>query len=373
MKRRNFLSAAGASLAVASLDGVALEKSNRPLRLLILGGTRFIGLHMTELALARGHTLTFFNRGRTNTDRFANIERLRGDRNGDLKSLEGREWDAVIDNSGYVPRQIRDAATLLEPRVARYVFISTISVYESFAKANDETSPVGKLTDESVETVDGATYGPLKALSEAAARSVFGERRTSIIRPGLIVGPDDNTDRFTYWPARAARGGRMIAPNDPHDPIQVIDARDLAAFTLRLVEDGTSGTFNALSPPGRFTIGDVVNESIAAANALAAPAVVPKAEWISTKTLEEQKITAWADMPVWAPSEGDNIGFAATSADRALKAGLSIRSMRATVRDTLAWHLGRPESEQTKLKAGLSPEREAAALSAIEQSRSKQG
>jgi 2'-hydroxyisoflavone reductase len=365
MKRRNFLSAAGASLAVASLEGLALEKSSRPLRLLILGGTRFIGLHMTELALARGHSLTFFNRGRTNTDRFPEVERLRGDRNGNLKSLAGREWDAVIDNSGYVPRQVRDAASLLEPKVARYVFISTISVYETFARANDESSSVGKLADETVETVDGATYGPLKALCETAAYSVFGERRTSIIRPGLIVGPDDNTDRFTYWPARAARGGRMIAPNDPRDPIQLIDARDLAAFTLRLIEDGTGGTFNALSPPGRFTIGEVVNESISAATALARPSVAPQAEWVDTKTLDEQKITPWADMPVWAPSEGDNAGFASTSADRALKAGLSIRSMRETVRDTLAWHLARPESERAKMKAGLTPERESAALAAI--------
>ena len=165
----------------------------------------------------------------------------------------------------------------------------------------------------------------------------------------------------------------MIAPNDPRDPIQLIDVRDLAAFTLRLIEEGTSGTFNALSPPGRFTIGDVVNESIDAANALAPPAVTPKAEWVRTKTLNEQKISAWADMPVWAPSEGDNIGFATTSADRALKTGLSIRSMRATVRDTLAWHLARPESERVKLKAGLSPEREAAALAAIAQGSPKQG
>jgi 2'-hydroxyisoflavone reductase len=225
MKRRLFLSAAGAGLAVAALDGLAIEKSKRPLRLLILGGTRFIGLHMTELALARGHTLTFFNRGRTNTDRFPEVERLRGDRNGDLKSLAGREWDAVIDNSGYVPRHVREAAQLLEPRVGRYVFISTVSVYESFARGNDENSPLGKLEDESVEKVDGATYGPLKALCEKAALSVFGPDRTSIVRPGLIVGPDDNTDRFTYWPARAALGGRMIAPNDPRDPMQVIDAR----------------------------------------------------------------------------------------------------------------------------------------------------
>jgi len=373
MKRRNFLSVAGASLALASFEGLALEKSKIPLRLLILGGTRFIGLHMTELALARGHTLTFFNRGRTNTDRFPDVERLRGDRNGNLKSLEGREWDAVIDNSGYVPRQVRDAAALLEPRVARYIFISTISVYKSFARANDETSPVGKLTDESVETVDGGNYGPLKALCETAAYRVFGERRTSIIRPGLIVGPDDNTDRFTYWPARAARGGEMIAPNSPRDPIQLIDARDLAAFTLRIIEDGTGGIFNALSPTGRFTIGDVVTESITAAKEVAKPALAPKARWIDTKTLDEQKITPWGDMPAWAPCEGDNAGFAATSADRAVKAGLSVRSMRETVRDTLVWHLARPEAERAKLKAGLSPEREAEALLAIAKGEAKKG
>jgi 2'-hydroxyisoflavone reductase len=165
----------------------------------------------------------------------------------------------------------------------------------------------------------------------------------------------------------------MIAPNDPRDPIQVIDARDLAAFTLRLIENGTGGTFNALSPPGRFTIGDVVNESILAANELVKPSVAPEAEWVDNKTLEEQKIIPWADMPAWAPSEGDNAGFAATSADRALKAGLSIRPMRETVRDTLRWHLARPEAERTKLKAGLSPERETAALMAISQGRSKQG
>lgn len=389
MKRRNFLSVAGASLATASLAGLGNSviaraaptpegllrggKARRPLRLLILGGTRFIGLHMTELALARGHTLTFFNRGRTNADRFPEVERLRGDRNGDLKSLEGRDWDAVIDNSGYVPRQVHDVATLLEPRVARYLFISTVSVYASFVGANTETSPVGKLQDETIETVDGETYGPLKALCESAAYKVFGDKRTSIIRPGLIVGPDDNTDRFTYWPARAARGGRMIAPNDPRDPIQVIDVRDLAAFTLRLIEDGTSGTFNALSPPGRYTIGDVVNESIAAANDLVRPAIPPVAEWVSTKVLDQQKVTPWADMPVWAPSEGDNAGFATTSVNRAVAAGLAVRSMRETVRDTLAWHLARPEVERVKLKAGLSPERELAVLSAISQGKANGG
>ena len=365
MRRRLFLSAAGASLAVAALDGLAIGKSKRPLRLLILGGTRFIGLHMTELALARGHALTLFNRGRTNTDRFPDVERLRGDRNGDLQSLANRDWDAVIDNSGYVPRQVREVARLLEPRVRRYLFISSVSVYASFATANDETSAVGKLKDEKVEKVDGETYGPLKALCEQAASEIFGGARSTNVRPGLIVGPDDNTDRFTYWPARAARGGRMIAPGDPLDPVQFIDVRDLAAFTLRLIENEVGGVFNAISSPGQFSIGDVVNESIAAARELAKPVVAPTAEWLNAKTLEAQKVQPWSDMPVWAPSTGDSVGFASSSVERAKRAGLAIRPLRETVRDTLRWHLARPEAERQKLKAGLTVEREAELLATI--------
>lgn len=366
MKRREFLHAAGAGLAVSAMSNVGMSAGlAKPLRLLILGGTRFIGLHMTELALARGHQLTFFNRGRTHADRFPQVERLLGDRNGDLKSLAGREWDAVIDNSGYVPRQIRDAALLLEPRVRRYLFISSVSVYASFAAANDESSAVGKLEDETVEKVDGATYGPLKALCEQAATEIFGKQRSTVIRPGLIVGPEDNTDRFTYWPARAARGGRMIAPGTPRDPVQVIDVRDLAAFTLRLIENEVDGTFNAISAPGQFTIGDVVSESIAAAQTMVKPTASPVAQWLSDAELEAQKIAPWSDMPAWAPSTGDNAGFATTSVSRALRAGLAIRPMRETIVDTLRWHLARPESERVKLRAGLTVERENEVLAAL--------
>lgn len=369
MKRRGFLRSAGAGMVAAALPGLDTKTfaatPATPLRLLILGGTRFIGLHMTELALARGHALTLFNRGRTNTDRFPDVERLRGDRNGDLQSLANRDWDAVIDNSGYVPRQVREVARLLEPRVRRYLFISSVSVYASFATANDETSAVGKLKDEKVEKVDGETYGPLKALCEQAASEIFGGARSTNVRPGLIVGPDDNTDRFTYWPARAARGGRMIAPGDPLDPVQFIDVRDLAAFTLRLIENEVGGVFNAISSPGQFSIGDVVNESIAAARELAKPVVAPTAEWLNAKTLEAQKVQPWSDMPVWAPSTGDSVGFASSSVERAKRAGLAIRPLRETVRDTLRWYLARPEAERQKLKAGLTVEREAELLATI--------
>ena len=195
------------SLAAAGALPFAPARAGERLRILVLGGTRFIGPHMAEYAMARGHAITFFNRGKTNADILPDVERIHGDRNGDLKGLEGRRWDAVIDNSGYFPRQVRASAELLHASVPLYLFVSSVSVYASFASANDEDSPVGRLADESVEKVDGETYGPLKALCETAARQVYGAGHTIVIRPGLIVGPGDNTDRFTYWPARAARGG----------------------------------------------------------------------------------------------------------------------------------------------------------------------
>ena len=352
--------AADAARATSPAPGEA----QRPLRLLVLGGTRFIGLHMTEYARQRGHTLTFFNRGKTNAERFPEIERIRGDRNGDIGGLAGRQWDAVIDNSAYVPRQVQATAALLEPNVSRYVFVSSISVYPDFAAPRDEDSPVGKLADETIEKVDGDTYGPLKALCEQAASRVFGPARTTLIRPGLIVGPDDNTDRFTWWPARAARGGAMLAPGTPRDRIQVIDVRDLARFTIEAIERGTGGTFNLVSPPGRFTMGQLLDASVAAARRLAKPAVAPTVTWVPAEFLAAQKIEPWSDMPVWLPASGDSAAFADTSAARALQAGLSVRPLRDTVFDTLAWHLQRPAAEREALKAGLPAAREIAALAA---------
>lgn len=363
MKRRDFVLAT-VGLAATPLAPWRAAIARPQLKILILGGTRFLGPHIAEYARARGHTLTFFNRGRTNPGVLPDVERIQGDRNGQLDGLRGRTWDAVIDTSGYVPRHVRLSAEWLRSQVPHYLFISTVSVYASFASANDEHSPVGKLEDESVEKVDGATYGPLKALCESAATAVYGADHTTVIRPGLIVGPDDNTDRFTYWPARAARGGQLAAPGSPSDPVQVIDARDLAAFTVQAVERRTAGVFNALSPPGMFTIGNVVDESIKAARQVAKPSVAPEAVWIPADFLAAQQVAPWSDMPVWAPSVGEEAGFARVSADRAVQAGLVIRPMADTVTDTLRWHLQRPEAERQKLKAGLSPEREAALLAA---------
>lgn len=366
MQRRDFI-VSTLSLAAAGMAPLMPARAEQRLRILILGGTRFLGPHMAEYARARGHTLTFFNRGKTNTGVLPEIERIQGDRNGELGGLAGRKWDAVIDNSGYVPRHVRLSAELLRPSVPHYVFISSVSVYASFASANDEDSPVGQLADESVERIDGETYGPLKALCESAARAVYGPENSTILRPGLIVGPDDNTDRFTYWPARAARGGSFVAPGSPDDPVQVIDVRDLAAFAITVIERRTAGVFNVLSPPGRFSIGDVVNESVQAARQLVDPQPPPVATWIPADFLAARAVAPWSDMPVWTPSVGDEAGFAQVSAARAKQAGLAIRPMADTVTDTLRWHLQRPEAERQKLKAGLSPEREAEVLAAWQQ------
>jgi 2'-hydroxyisoflavone reductase len=357
MNRRQFVYGMSGAALAASSNVIAREKSRRPLRILVLGGTKFLGVHIVELALQHGHSVTLFNRGKTNAGIFPQLVHLKGDRDAQLDALKGKHWDAVIDDSGYVPRHVKLSAQLLAPNVQRYIFISTVSVYASFEKPNTEDSPVGKLADESIEKVDGGAYGPLKALCEQAAEAAM-PGRVAVVRPGLIVGPRDPTDRFTYWPARAARGGEMVTPGKPSDRVQFIDARDLAAFVLRLVERKTVGTYNATSPPGVFTIGDVVAASIAAANALAKPSPAPSPVWVPADFLEKEKVQPWSDMPVWIPATGEYAAFADASVTRALREGLSLRPVQPTVNDTLAWHLQRPAEERAKLSAGLTPERE---------------
>lgn len=369
IQRRRFIRLAAASgLVLGGPLGTSLAQASttRPLHILILGGTRFLGVHLTAAALARGHTVTFFNRGRTHTERFPQVERLLGDRDGErlggLSALDGRAFDAVIDTSGYVPRHVRLSAELLSKQTPHYLFISTISVYEGFTRANDEDSPLGTLEDSSVETVDGQTYGPLKALCEDAARQAYADQTCTILRPGLIVGPYDNTDRFTYWPARAARGGRFIAPGEPRDPIQIIDARDLARYSIACLETRISGTFNVVNAPGTLTIGDLVSGSMAAAQQLVAPTPRPEPIWMPAKFLTEQQVSPWGDMPAWVPDTSENYGFARTSVERALRTGLGIRPLEETLTDTLQWHLERPAAARDTLRAGLSATREAEVL-----------
>lgn len=332
------------------------EPSPTSLRILILGGTSFLGIHMTEIAVQRGHTVTHFNRGRTHPDLFPIIERLTGDREGDLRSLAGRSWDAVIDNCGYMPRHVRRSASALAPHVHHYLFVSTISVYADFTHPNDENSPLAPLTDPNCEEPAKA-YGALKALCESAAEAAL-PGRTLIVRPGLIVGPHDSTDRFTYWPARAARGDEFLVPDDPDTPIQVIDARDLARFCIDALEAGLTGTFNATSPTERFTMGDLIAGSVAAALDLAAPDPPPLPVWVSREFIEQQHVQAWSELPVWFPRTGAMAALHRTRVDRAVAAGLAITPLDRTLKDTLLWHLGRPEEERSNLRAGLTPERE---------------
>jgi 2'-hydroxyisoflavone reductase len=366
--RREYLGlSAAAGLALAAAGARAADRPAKKLKILILGGTGFIGPNQVRYALARGHEVTIFNRGKQKEDWPGHVEELLGDRNtGDLKSLEGREWDVCIDNPTTLPFWVRDAAKVLKGKVKQYIFISTISVYAANDAPADETAAVAayKGADPMAETQatvskNPALYGQLKAISEAEARKAFGEAATTVIRPGLIVGPGDETDRFSYWPVRLANPGdkwgpEVLAPGDGTDPVQFIDARDLAEWTVRMAESGTAGTFNGTGKPIAMQafLGGV------AAGVHAAPKLV----WVSTKFLEDHKVNAWSDQPVWVPGQGETAGFHHRSIARALKAGLTYRPLSLTAGDTLTWFKAQPLERQAKLRSGLTPERETALL-----------
>jgi 2'-hydroxyisoflavone reductase len=324
--------------------------------LLILGGTGFIGPHLTQEAQRRGWRVTHFNRGKTSTGALPGIETLLGDRKGELGALRGRSWDAAVDDTGYIPKYVKMSAELLAPNVGFCLFISSISVYASFARPNGEESPTGTLTDPQIEQVTDTTYGPMKALCEQYSREAF-EGRIAIVRPGYIVGPLDGTDRFTYWPVRAARGGEMLAPGTPQDPIQVIDVRDLTRWMMDLVEARTKGCFNADSAPGDFTMG-----ALLAASRRASPGAVTRITWVPEEFLAAHWKAEELDLPPWSPLKGDSAAASLTSVMAALRAGLRSRPLEETVRDTLAWFQTLPAERQAKLRAGLDPTKEAQTL-----------
>ena len=366
LTRRDFMKVTAVGGAAALLPGSAAAafthlKSQRQLKLLILGGTGFLGPAIVHCARRRGHEVTLFNRGRTNPDLFADLEKIQGDRNdvASLDALEGRDWDACIDTSGYVPRIVGESASLLADHVRQYVFISSISVYADFSQRGlNEDSPVGTLEDETVEEITGQTYGPLKALCEQAAERALPGRACNI-RPGLIVGPMDRSDRFTYWPVRIQRGGEVLAPDSPDTPTQVIDVNDLGEFIVHCVEKGTNGVFNATSPAGELTMGEL----LAACQAVSGSDAT--LTWADTAFLAEHDVAPWSDMPVWVPLDGEDAGHPFVNVDRALAAGLTFRPIRETVRDTLDWWANEPHSRRKQpLRAGLSPEREAEVLAA---------
>jgi 2'-hydroxyisoflavone reductase len=366
--RRKFIRLSAATtgaltLGVRQAFSASAESKPKPLNILILGGTGFTGPYQVRYALSRGHKITTFNRGKTHPGELpAEVEQLMGDRNGQLDALKGRKWDVAIDNPTTLPAWVRDAAQVLKGNVERYVFISTISVYADTSKGVDETAPLAKYDgpDAYKETLEAMrasgykTYGPLKALSEQEAEKSF-PGKTLTIRPGLIVGPGDETDRFTYWPVRVDRGGEVIGPGDPKDPVQFIDARDLAEWTIRMVENRETGIYNATGPATPLGMGDMLDGIKGALNSNAT------FTWVPADFLKEQKVEAWSDMPVWA---GDELGLARTSIHRALGKGLTFRPLADTTRATLAWFKAQPAERQMKLKAGLAPEREAEVLAA---------
>jgi len=369
-RRLMALTAAGA-LALGDRNALAADKPMKKLNILILGGTGFTGPHQVRYALARGHKVTLFNRGRQPHEWPGEVEELLGDRNTrDLKALEGRTWDVCIDNPTTLPFWVRDAGKVLAGKVKQYVFISTISVYAQNDHAEDERGQVlaykgGDPMAETAETLKAKPqlYGPLKAVSEAEARNQFGAAVT-VIRPGLIVGPGDETDRFSYWPVRLANDGKRwgpeaLAPGDGSDAVQFVDARDLAEWTIRMAEQRTFGVFNGTGPARPLTMKAML--------AGVAPAVKSDASlvWAPTAFLEKEKVSAWGDMPVWVPGQGEDAGFAKRDISKALAAGLTFRPLSVTAADTLAWFRAQPPERQAKLKSGLTPEREAALLAKL--------
>ena len=335
------------------------------MKILILGGTGFTGPYQVKYALSRGHKVTTFNRGKSHPGELPNeVEQLIGDRNGKLDALKNRKWDVVIDNPTTLPAWVRDAAQVLKGNVDRYVFTSTISVYADYpATGVDENGPLGKYDgpDPYKETLEAMkaggfrTYGPLKVLSEKEAEKWF-PGKTLVIRPGLIVGPRDETDRFTYWPVRIDRGGEVLAPGNREDPMQFIDARDLAEWTIRMVENGETGIYNATGPAKPLGVAGMLDGIKDAEKSNAT------FTYVSADFLKDHDVHGWSDLPVWA---GEELGLSRTKVDKALAKGLTFRSLDVTARDTLAWFKSLPPDRQSKMRAGLTPERETEVLAAF--------
>ncbi|MCA9756170.1 MAG: epimerase [Candidatus Eisenbacteria bacterium] len=329
------------------------------MKLLVLGGTIFLGRHVVEAARARGHEVTLFHRGQHNPGLFPDLPVVLGDRKTDLEKLAGGSWDAVLDTSGYVPRVVTESARFFADRAQHYTFISSISVFSDLTKPwIDESAPVGRLETET-EEVTGETYGPLKALCEEAAEAAMPGRVWNV-RPGLIVGPDDPTHRFTYWPARFAQGDEILVPDIPNEPIQVIDVRDLAEWLVRGMEEKLTGVYNATGPAEPFTWRELVDTCTdVVASGPDAPAVHPHVTWVSEAFLQEKKVGAWMELPLWVPVEPESVAFSRISIEKAKQAGLTFRPLEATVRDTLAWFRTQPDRDWP---AGLAERKESALL-----------
>jgi len=344
----------------ASISGV--EPAPRSLRLLFLGGTGFLGPAEVEYAMARGHTVTLFNRGRTNTHLFPDVEKLVGDRaTPDLSALEGREWDVVLDTSANAAVWVKDTAELLKDSVGRYLFVSSLSAHSDTSTLwQTEEAPVFSRADYDEAIASGASigaaFGPNKAEAERLVTERFGERGL-VVRPTLIVGPGDRSDRFTYWPVRIDQGGEVLAPGDGSDLVQWVDVRDLGRFIIDLVEAEASGTYNAAGPSSPYTIAETLH------GIRAATAADVNFTWVSADVLREHEVGAWMEMPLWVYPSADTRGFSAFANNKAVAAGLTYRPLADTARDTLVWWKDGPGRER-ELRTGVEPEKEQAVLAA---------
>jgi 2'-hydroxyisoflavone reductase len=314
------------------------------MKILFLGGTGFIGPYQVETAIKRGHQVTLFNRGKTNPALFPQAERLEGDRDGKLDALKGKTWDAVIDNSGYVPRHVRDSAQLLKGKVGQYLFVSTVGIYQAFYDGSwpkdgvDESSPKAPLAEPGSEEV-GKYYGPLKVLCEQEVEKAFPNAST-MVRPGLIVGPGDPTDRFTYWPVRVDRGGEVMAAGTPNDPVLYIDARDLGDWCVDLVEKKTTGAFNALGPLKPFTMADMLY------GCRAVTSTPVSFTWVDGAIVSEHLGPNPMGLIPWVWPKGPLAGASHFRRDRAFAAGLKFRPFAETALDTLNWFKTLPPERQ---------------------------
>jgi len=368
-RRQFILSSAAGMASLSSLmpkSGFAaepIEKADKPLSILFLGGTGFLGPHTVNHAIRRGHKVTLFNRGRSKEGLFPNLEAIIGNRDpkidDGLNALKDRKWDCVIDTSGYVPRIVDASSKLLADHCHQYLFISSISVYSEFTKVGlNEKSVVGTLDDPTVESITGESYGPLKAYCELAAEKNFKDR-TTVIRPGLIVGPRDRTDRYTYWPVRIAKGGEVLAPGDGKDYVQYIDVRDLGAFIIHCLERQNMGIYNATSAMSGESTLDMLNfcKNGAASDA--------SFTWADADFLANHDIQPWSGMPVWVPRQGELGGLSQINTEKAIKQGLTIRPRKQTVQDTLTWFGKQSSARRKTLRAGISAKKESEVLSAL--------
>ena len=372
--RRQFIGTGLSAAAGLSALGVgthvmgaarSMAMASKPKRILFLGGTGFLGPHMVQLAIDNGHEVTLFNRGKSNPELFPDTEKLVGDRYGDLTALENREWDSVIDTFTYVPETVRRSVDLLAPNVQQYIVVSTISVYGSRHTIDmDETAPVQEVPEADVERIKthrevGQWYGGMKALCEQTAEEGM-PGQTCSIRPGLIVGPRDSTNRFTYWPWRVRKGGEVLSPGEPGHYTQFIDVRDLAAFIILAAEKNYKGLYNATSGARQFTMGDLLETSKETTDSDATFTWIDDMEFLSA-----QQIGPWSHLPAWVPptSEGYE-GYGQCSVEKALQAGMTIRPLSETITDTLAWVDEQPDEFKERLDAGFVPGRGGAGMSA---------